>query len=320
MRNISTESMSLVNSTVYILGAGAIGKALAVFLSNSHRNVMLVRTSIDHYAMREESCTVELHDGSSLQASVPICALAELSALKGIIVLANKAHANEAIAKKLMNKTGNSPLIVMQNGLDVEKSFLENFDTVYRCVLFATSEVTSSQRVRFKPVHPSPIGVVKGDPSTVGSIIQLLDTGYFEFCASDNIIPTIWKKTIANCVFNSICPLLEVDNGLFHRNETARLLANRVIHECVSLAKEAGIQLDPEDILQMVLMISRASDGNLISTLQDIRHGRDTEIESLNFAITAIATGLNKTMLVAETRLLGELTRLKASVHKRVQA
>jgi 2-dehydropantoate 2-reductase len=263
---------------------------------------------------------VELHDGSSLQASVPICALAELSALKGIIVLANKAHANEAIAKKLMNKTGNSPLIVMQNGLDVEKSFLENFDTVYRCVLFATSEVTSSQRVRFKPVHPSPIGVVKGDPSTVGSIIQLLDTGYFEFCASDNIIPTIWKKTIANCVFNSICPLLEVDNGLFHRNETARLLANRVIHECVSLAKEAGIQLDPEDILQMVLMISRASDGNLISTLQDIRHGRDTEIESLNFAITAIATGLNKTMLVAETRLLGELTRLKASVHKRVQA
>jgi 2-dehydropantoate 2-reductase len=130
MRNISTESMSLVNSTVYILGAGAIGKALAVFLSNAHRNVMLVRTSIDHYAMREESCTVELHDGSSLQASVPTCALAELSALEGIIVLANKAHANEAIAKKLMNKTGNSPLIVMQNGLDVEKSFLENFDTV----------------------------------------------------------------------------------------------------------------------------------------------------------------------------------------------
>ncbi|RFZ84203.1 hypothetical protein DYU05_00805 [Mucilaginibacter terrenus] len=38
------------------------------------------------------------------------------------------------------------------------------------------------------------------------------------------------------CVFNSVCPLLEVDNGAFYREPAAMKLAERIIEECAIMA------------------------------------------------------------------------------------
>jgi 2-dehydropantoate 2-reductase len=47
------------------------------------------------------------------------------------------------------------------------------------------------------------------------NIILQLNNSHFQFRAEENIQPLIWKKAINNCIFNSICPLLETDNGSF---------------------------------------------------------------------------------------------------------
>jgi 2-dehydropantoate 2-reductase len=73
--------------------------------------------------------------------------------------------------------------------------------------------------------------------------------------------------------------------------------------------------LDPAEVEENLLNISRSSDGQLISTLQDIRNKRRTEIETLNFEIVRIARSLGKENTVKETRLLGELTKLKADLN-----
>lgn len=307
--------MQKTGDTIYILGAGAIGKALAVFLTREQRKVALIRTSMEDYTLRKEELTVALPDGSWVGATVTIGTIKDFPILSGIIVIASKAFANEAVARSIRQKVTDAPVIVMQNGLNVEQAFAE-FNTVYRCVLFATSQVTGEHTVRFKPVNASQIGSIQGDASGIQAIVAALDTPHFRFSAEENIQPVIWKKAIANCVFNSICPLLDIDNGLFHRNAEAQRLAESVIAECTEVARETGIVLDRADILQTVLMISKASDGQAISTLQDIRNGRNTEIESLNFAVADIAARMNKSFLVPQTKLLGELTRLKASVHK----
>jgi 2-dehydropantoate 2-reductase len=119
-----------------------------------------------------------------------------------------------------------------------------------------------------------------------------------------------------NSVFNSICPLLEIDNGVFHRNETSLKIAKRVIEECLAVCKEKGVSLSVDEVLESLLLISKFSDGQLISTLQDIRNNRKTEIETLNFAIVNMAIALNLENSARETRLLGELTKLKSELHK----
>ncbi len=67
---------------------------------------------------------------------------------------------------------------------------------------------------------------------------------------------------------------------------------------------------------ESLLQISRSSDGQLISTYQDILNKRETEIGTLNLEIAAIAKKWNKQNDIRETCLLGELTLLKSKLHR----
>jgi 2-dehydropantoate 2-reductase len=115
-------------------------------------------------------------------------------------------------------------------------------------------------------------------------------------------------------VFNSVCPLLEIDNGVFHRNAAALEIGKKVIIECVGVANANGITLTLDDVLQNVLTISKMSDGQKISTYQDILNKRETEIETLNFAIAKLGHLSGHALPV--TSLLGEMTKLKSELFR----
>lgn len=308
--------MLSVKDNIFIIGSGAIGKALAVFLKLAGRNVMIIRGSVNDGTRATEQIRVEMGDGTIYESEIDIHTLDTAPALNGIVVLANKSFGNEQLAISLRNKTGDSPVVLLQNGLSVEQPFIRNqYAGIYRCVLFVTSEAVDGAKVRFKPVAVCPIGIELGNSDQLNDIVSLLNTPEFQFKSEINIQPVIWKKAIINCAFNSICPLLEIDNGIFHRNKEAFEIARRVISECIAIANAKGIMLHPDEVEASLLQISRFSDGQAISTLQDIRNKRKTEIETLNPEIVRIAESLHKQDLVRETKLLGELTRLKADIH-----
>lgn len=300
---------------IYIIGAGAIGKALAVFLHLNQKKVKLLRGSVDDGKHGFENISVTLDD-KILEAEIEISSISNFQELDGIVVLTSKSFGNKRLAELLIGKTGKSPVILLQNGLGVEQAFIENdFPEIYRCVLFVTSQVLENGDVRFKPVADCPIGTIKGSGLLLTEVIGTLNTAWFCFAEEPNIQTVIWKKAIVNSVFNSVCPLLDIDNGIFHRNAAALELAERVIAECLLIAGQKGIELSKGEVLESLLRISRFSDGQLISTLQDIRSGRRTEIGTLNGAIVAIAGNLNMAHLVPETRLLWEMTRLKEELN-----
>lgn len=234
--------------------------------------------------------------------------------LNGIIVLTNKSFGNQNLAAALKGKTGQSPIVILQNGLGVEDVFANNGFPVYRCVLFVTSQVITNNQTRFKPVTVCPIGSINGNNDTLTTIVENLSTPYCSFRAEANIKTITWKKAIINCVFNSVCPLLDIDNGVFHREEKALAIAKRVISECLMVAAKQGVVLQQHEVEEGLLAISKMSDGQAISTLQDIRNKRETEIDTLNFAIASMAVEDN--IEIKETSLLGELTKLKSILHR----
>jgi 2-dehydropantoate 2-reductase len=308
----------MMNGRIFIIGAGAIGKVLAVALTREGREVVLLRGSVDDQPRRVEQIHVQFPDHSELQAAVPVDTLGNFATLDGLIVLTNKSYGNAALAGALRAKADGSPLLLLQNGLGVEQPFLaQGFSQLYRCVLFVTSQTLDANRLRFKPVAVSPVGVVAGSAATLQRVVAQVNGPVFPFRAEPDIGPVIWKKAIINSVFNSVCPLLETDNGVFHREPAALAIARRVIAECVAVARESGISLRTEEVEEGLLQISTASDGQLISTLQDIRNRRRTEIETLNFELVRIAETLGRGDLVPQTRLLGELTKLKADASQR---
>ncbi|AXY73571.1 2-dehydropantoate 2-reductase [Paraflavitalea soli] len=306
-----------VMEQIYIIGAGAVGKVLAVTLALNNRKVVLLRGSVDNQGSYIENIQVTTAQHGVMEANIEVSSLSNVPVLNGLVVLTNKSFGNAGLAQALKGKTGDSPIVLLQNGLGVEQVFIDHsFPQVYRCVLFMTSQVMAENKISFKPVAVSPIGLIKGGDNQLNNIVAQLNCPQFGFRTESNIQPIIWKKAIANSVFNSICPLLDIDNGIFCRDEGVMAMASRVIKECVGIAQAKGVAITEAEVTETVLMISRLSDGQLISTLQDINHKRPTEIETLNFAMVDIAQSLQLGYTVTETKLLGELTKWKSDLHR----
>ena len=301
---------------IYILGSGAVGSPLAVFLANARRTVVAVRTSRND--VPKGSITVTVQDGENrISAAVETVSLSKLMHIDGTIVITAKSYANTAIAQALRDKAATGPVVILQNGLGVETPFLDaGFSAVYRCVLYVTAQPTAEYDFLFRPVTASAIGIVKGNQSGLQQCVEALSTAGFPFRMEANIQRETWKKAIINTVFNSICPLLDVDNGVFVRDEATANLARELVRECVRLTDRLDLGLGERELIEQVLLISTRSDGQLISTLQDIRVGRQTEIESLNLEIARVAASMQPSIELPRVELLGNMIVAK-SLHLR---
>lgn len=303
------------DNNIFIIGTGAIGKALAVFLKLEKRNVILARGSIDNEPTRIEKITIICNGSEIIEAEIPVTTLTKLPEINGVVVVATKFFSNDMLAKKLKEKKGDFSILIMQNGLNIELPFERNdFKEIYRCVLFTTSQVLDNGQLSFKSVTSSPIGLIRGTSSIVGEIAMRLSTPRFVFRPEENISRVAWEKVVINCAFNSICPLLETDNGIFIRNKNANKLAELIMDECIDLAKEFKIDLDREAIYERFQLISKRSDGQLISTYEDIRNKRQTEIDSLNLEMARLAEKIGKPEIVKRTQLLGEMIAIKSEI------
>jgi 2-dehydropantoate 2-reductase len=304
------------NQTIYILGSGAVGFPLAAYLANAGRTVVAVRTSRNDVPKGTIIVTVQ-NGASRISTRVETISLSQLTDLNGTIVIAAKSYANQAIARELKDNAATGPVVILQNGLGVEKPFLDaDFSPVYRCVLYVTAQPIAEYDFTFRPVTASPIGIINGSEAGLQQCVEDLTTDEFPFRVEANIQRETWKKAIINAVFNSICPLLDIDNGVFVRDEATANLAREVVRECVTLTDRLNMGVREDELMEQLMLISKRSDGQLISTLQDIRIGRQTEIEFLNLEIAHVAASLQPRVELPKVEFLGKMIVAK-SLQKR---
>lgn len=302
---------------VFIVGAGAIGLPLAVHLVNHGRQVTAVRTSTDDISQQKVEITIQGSTGQAIKTPVEMVSFSKLERISGIIVVTAKSYANKEIASRLKEKHITAPIVILQNGLGVEKPYIDSrVQEIYRCILYATSQKKGNNNYSFRTIAASPIGIIKGDENRLNKIVKTLNTVDFPFRAQMDIQKEIWKKAIINSVFNSICPLLEIDNGIFNRDKKSAELAREIVEECIQVTNRLKVELNENEIMEQIYTISNGSDGQLISTLQDIKNGRETEIESLNLEISRVAEKLTPPVAISKTKLLGNMILLKSQIHK----
>lgn len=124
---------------IYIVGCGAIGKALAVFLKLAGREAILVRGSVDDGSRTCRTLAVELPGDITLSCSIDIVTISILDNMEGLVVFASKSFGNNRLATVLRRKTGRSPIVILQNGLGIEQPFIAaGYPEICRCVLFVT--------------------------------------------------------------------------------------------------------------------------------------------------------------------------------------
>lgn len=305
--------------TIYVLGAGAIGLPLAAFLARAGKRVLAVRTSVHDVPLGQMPVHVDCGD-HTVASTIDTISLARLPHLDGMIVVAAKLYANEAIAQALRAKGASGPVVIMQNGIGVEQPLLDALASeTYRCVIYATSEATSNRAFAFRPVTASPVGCIRGTEAGLARCIRALSTDEFPLRTEGDIRREVWKKAIINTVFNSLCPLLGTDNGVFVRDDAVTGLARQLVSDCLAVTGRLGMDLDATEVMSQIAAISRRSDGQLISTLQDIRHGRQTEMQYLNLEIARVASTMQPPLPIPRIELLGTLVVAKSLLAMRAK-
>jgi 2-dehydropantoate 2-reductase len=300
---------------IYIVGGGAVGLPLASYLTRAGRDVTVLRASPGSTNAGSIRLSVSDAGGQCIDATVKTGLLEECDALDGIFVIAAKTYANESIAAVLRQKDVRGPVVLMQNGIGIEQPFTRSKGTsVLRTVLYMTSQRISENHITFRQVAASPIGLVSGNRDDLVNCVEALSTPEFSFRAEPNIDGHVWKKVIVNAIFNTVCPLLDTDNGIFLRSAAAAELAIEIAAECVPLAHRFGVQITLEEIQTQVMAISRGSQGVLISTLQDIKAGRRTEIDAINLELARLAEQATPPLPLPRTKTLGQLVAMKSAL------
>jgi len=110
-----------------------------------------------------------------------------------------------------------------------------------------------------------------------------------------------WNKLFANAVINPITAITREKNGIVLSMELESLV-EKIIEECLSVAKEEGYLFSKSNVLESVLSVASKTFMNTSSMLQDVLNRRRTEIESINGYVIkladkhAIPVPVNKTL------------------------
>jgi 2-dehydropantoate 2-reductase len=112
----------------------------------------------------------------------------------------------------------------------------------------------------------------------------------------------LWGKLIINAAINPLTAVMGVPNGeLLRRPEAHRLMAE-LADEAAAVAVALGIRLHYEDPVAAAELVAQRTAANRSSMLQDIQHGRPTEIDAICGEIvrlgekSAVPTPVNRVM------------------------
>jgi 2-dehydropantoate 2-reductase len=95
----------------------------------------------------------------------------------------------------------------------------------------------------------------------------------------------IWAKAIVSSCINPSTAVLRIRNGELLRSETVKKFLDEVCAEGVRVARASGVSLSSKLLQKRVRAVARDTAKNTSSMLQDIQHGKRTEIDQINGAI-----------------------------------
>ena len=129
------------------------------------------------------------------------------------------------------------------------------------------------------------IGTWPPAAAAVDALCDLLTAVGLSTCASGAIEGELWAKGVVNAAINPLTALWRVPNGELLTAPERRGLLVDLVAEAAAVTRARGITLPLADPLAHTEHICRVSAANHSSMLQDIEHGRPTEIDSINGVI-----------------------------------
>ena len=196
-------------------------------------------------------------------------------------------------------------VVSLQNGLGHD-AVIGRFIPAERTVIGTIRG--NSRRLDDRSFRAGGAGEIRLGGPQAEAVAALFRQAGFDAGAVTGIQPLIWEKLFINLAINPLTALHRVPNGRIVDDPALWQTAAAVIREAVTVAAAEGMTFDEAAVLDSVGRVARATAADYSSMEQDLEHGRRTEIDALNGALTALAARHGLTVPVN--------ARLTAAVHQ----
>ena len=118
---------------------------------------------------------------------------------------------------------------------------------------------------------------------------ELFERCEIPYKINTNMLHGMWFKYMANVGENMTCALLGIPFGAYRTMESANVIRWAAMREVAAIAQKQGIQLGEKEMEKQEKVVMGLPPLNKPSTLQDLEHGKKTEVEM--FSGTVIRLG-----------------------------
>jgi 2-dehydropantoate 2-reductase len=198
---ILSDAMSIGKPRRYVIfGAGAIGSAIAAYLSRAGSRVICVARPAYSEALKRGIAIKE--NGNELMVVIDsVTEARELSVEGGdVAFITTKSQATEAAVEELFNRYDeNLPVVCLQNGVRNEQVAARRFEKVYAGLVFLSAVQLEPSVITLPQGRSVAIGCYpEGVDDTARELCADLARAGFEAVASAHVMSMKWGKLVAN--------------------------------------------------------------------------------------------------------------------------
>src|ERR1700733_8402434 len=317
---------------ITVIGAGAIGGHIAARLAAVGESVTVVARGEHLKAIRARGLKLK-EGGEEIVARVEATDRIAEVGRPDLVVLGVKAHRLAAIAADVASiLTPETMALTTQNGIPwwyffkhggpYEGHRLESVDpgggiaghlpvdAIIAGISYQAAEIESPGVIRHVEGHRLPLAEIDGSKSArVAGLADAFSRAGFKSPVLSDVRTEIWMKLWGNLTFNPVSALTHATLEDLCRFPQTRALATAMMQEAQAVGEAFGIRFR----LSIEKRIAGAENigAHKTSMLQDIEHGRATEIDALLGSVIELARLVNVPTphldaIYAVTKLLGE--------------
>lgn len=293
----------MVERTVVIVGAGAVGASLAGQLVACAANRVLFAARGERLRrLREGALRV---NGQALDVGV-VSVEAPAEAVDLLILTVKAPQLVEAL-EDIKGLVGEGTTILsLLNGIESEEQIATVYGwerTLYGYVV-GIDATRSGRKVRALSRGKFVFGrerneVVSERAAMAGEIFERAGVAHE---IPVDMMRQLWWKFMVNVGINPLSAILRAPYGVFQECEDARSLMEASIEEVLPLAAAEGVQLNHDEVMRWQTILAGLDPTGKTSMLQDVEAGRETEVDIFCGAVSRlgrkhdIATPLNDMM------------------------
>jgi len=277
--------------TIHILGAGALGSLWAAKLSKNNNIILILRNPLPNnshsFQFIEQKHTTKVSLPSESATSTK-------QTIDTLLVFTKSYDTLSALTQLKHRLSPTSQVVLFQNGMGSQQEIIK---ALPHCSLYAASTTEGANR----PAKDTIIYAGQGETwlgplnhsqtlkNQTEQLTELLSSSTLNVFATPDIWQRLWTKLAINCAINPFTALLNCKNGEIREHE---LFSSKITPLCqeLSLAMHLNqIELSAEDIKIKVDEVLENTTENVSSMLQDVRAGKQTEVEFINGYIELVA-------------------------------